>query len=75
MYIKNNYKIDIILIVILIIISLLLIDFLDINEKIRFPISVLDEPLMVVFGAMLGYLVAKFRFLRLMKKELDKKGF
>ena len=66
--IKNNYKVDIILGIALILIFLLLTDFLDINERFGFPINVMDEPLMIIFGIILGYLIAKFRFLNILKR-------
>ena len=69
-YLNRNKKVDIILIVILVIIALLLIDFTDINEKFGFPINVMDEPLMILFGGILGYLIAKFSFLRILKRAL-----
>lgn len=68
---KNIEKIDIIIVIVLVIAVLLLVDFLDINEKIGFPINILDEPLLILMGIVLGYLIAKFRFLRIIKKFTD----
>jgi uncharacterized membrane protein YwzB len=68
---KNSQKATLIMIIALVIIGLLLIDFIDVNEKFGFPISVMDEPLMILFGVILGYLIAKFRFIRILKKEFE----
>ena len=65
---KNIEKIDIILVVILIISVLIFIDFLDLNERFGFPLNIIDEPLLILIGIILGYLIAKFRFLRIIRK-------
>lgn len=57
-------KIDVVLVLVLVIISLVVSGYFDFNEKLGFPFSVADEPLLIIFGFILGYLVAKFRFLR-----------
>ena len=61
-------KIDIVIVLVLIILALFYTDFLDFNEKFGFPINVIDEPLLVLVGIILGYLIAKFRFKRIIKK-------
>ena len=71
---KPIEKLDIILFLILILIFLLYVDFFDLNERFGFPINVLDEPLLVIIGIILGYLIAKFRFLRIIKKKLNNLG-
>ena len=73
---KRMEKRDYVWVVVLILIGLSLIDFYDFNEKFGFPISAFDEPLLVIFGVILGYLIAKFRYLRIFKKDLRvlKKG-
>ena len=70
-FLRNSAKVNTILFVFLLIVGLLILDFVDINEKLGFPISVLDEPLMILFGVILGYLIAKFRFIRIIKKEFS----
>ena len=65
---KNIEKIDIILVIILVISVLIFIDFLDLNERFGFPINIIDEPLLILIGIILGYLIAKFRFLRIIRK-------
>ena len=52
---KDIEKIDIVIILVLIILVLLYIDFLDFNERFGFPINVIDEPLLVLAGIILGY--------------------
>ena len=64
---KNIEKIDIILVIILVISVLIFIDFLDLNERFGFPLNIIDEPLLILIGIILGYLIAKFRFLRIIK--------
>lgn len=62
-------KIDIILILVFLLALVIIVDISDINEKFGFPINVLDEPLLILIGIILGYLIAKFRFLRIIKKQ------
>ncbi len=62
-------KTDIILLIVFTIAGLIYIDFFDINEKFGFPINVIDEPLLIVMGIVLGYLIAKFKFLRIIRKD------
>ena len=69
---KKIEKIDIILFLLLILLSLIYIDFIDINEKLGFPINVIDEPLLILTGIILGYFIAKLRFLGLLKRTVKK---
>jgi len=62
-------KIIIILILIVLLVSLMIIDYSDINEKFGFPINVIDEPLLVVSGVILGYFLAKFKFIKTRKEK------
>ena len=66
----DTSKIDVVLVVVLILVLLLIIDFIDINEAFGFPVNILDEPLLIVFGIILGYLVAKFRFMKIVRKAI-----
>ena len=51
---KTIEKIDIILFIVLIISVLIFIDFIDINERFRFPINIANEPLLIIMGIILG---------------------
>jgi len=67
---KDIEKIDIIGILLLVVLALLYVDLFDVNERFKFPINVIDEPLLILTGIILGYLIAKFRFKRTIKKLL-----
>jgi len=65
---RDIEKIDLIGIVIVFILVLLYMDFFDLNEKYGFPINLLDEPLLIIMGIILGYILGKFRVKRTLRK-------
>lgn len=58
-------KITILLILSALILSLFYIDYIDINERFRFPINIIDEPILLLIGVILGYSLARFRFFKI----------
>jgi len=66
---NNNKRVIIILVLIGVIVSLMLIDYSDINEKFGFPINVIDEPILVIVGVLLGYYLAKSKFINAIIKK------
>ncbi len=68
-YVRKGRKIDIILMILLVLIGLIFVDIIDINQGKNFPINIIDEPLMILFGFILGYLFAKFRFMKIIKES------
>lgn len=65
---KEIEKVDVILLLIILVLSLLYVDVLDLNEKYNFPINILDEPLILTMGILLGYFLAKLKFKKFLKK-------
>lgn len=70
---KDIEKVDIVVIFIVLLSILFYVDFFDLNERYGFPINVVDEPLLVLIGICIGYLIAKFRFFKLIKKIIETK--
>lgn len=65
---RDIEKIDLICIAIVFILILLYVDFFDLNERYRFPINLMDEPLLILMGIILGYILGKFKVKRTLRK-------
>lgn len=65
---KDIEKIDVVAVIVIILLLLFYVDFFDLNERYGFPINILDEPLILIIGILLGYLLAKFRLKRIFEK-------
>lgn len=68
---RDIEKIDLIGIAIVLILILLYVDFFDLNEKYGFPINAIDEPLLILMGIILGYILGKFRVKRTVRKLFE----
>ncbi len=65
---RDIEKIDLIGIAIVFILILLYVDFFDLNERYGFPINLMDEPLLILMGIILGYILGKFKVKRTLRK-------
>ena len=65
---RDIEKIDLICIAIVFILILLYVDFFDLNERYGFPINLIDEPLLILMGIILGYILGKFKVKRTLRK-------